>query len=140
MGKVRPLSRSKYGISGNRFRELYYWCLQYGEWREELEGRAAPSGSMYVGEGLEEGGGEKGQAGEHVPSSRRAWLEQNCRLLEQTAADADPDISPYILRAVTDGDVTYQYLKMSMGMPCGKDMYYDRRRRFYWLLDQRKAL
>lgn len=30
--------------------------------------------------------------------------------------------------------VSYIYLKTRLGMPCGKDMYYDRYRRFFWLL------
>ena len=52
--------------------------------------------------------------------------------------DADQDLYQYLLKAVTSEDVTYRYLKMIMRIPCGKKMYYDRRRKFYWLLDQRK--
>ena len=37
MGKIRPLNHSKYGIGKNRFKELYYWCLQYDEWKDELK-------------------------------------------------------------------------------------------------------
>ena len=69
---------------------------------------------------------------------RRAQLEKNCELIEQTAIEADPDIYQYLLKAVTNEDVTYRYMRMIMGIPCGKKMYYDRRRKFYWLLDQRK--
>ena len=36
MGKVRTLN-TKYGISKHRFKELYYWCLQYNEWKDELK-------------------------------------------------------------------------------------------------------
>ena len=34
-------------------------------------------------------------------------------------------------------NITYNYLQMNHNIPCGKDMYYDRRKRFYWLLSQR---
>jgi hypothetical protein len=69
---------------------------------------------------------------------RRVMLEQNCQLIEQTAIEADPDIYQYILKAVTGEDVTYRYLKMIMEIPCSHNTYYDRRRKFYWLLDKRK--
>ena len=36
LGKTRALN-TKYGISKHRFRELYYWCLQYNEWKDELK-------------------------------------------------------------------------------------------------------
>ena len=57
--------------------------------------------------------------------------------MEKTAEDADRVLSSYILAAVTNEDVTYNYLKMVMGIPCERDMYYDRRRKFYWLMSQR---
>ena len=71
-------------------------------------------------------------------ASRRMELERNCQLIEQTAIESDPDIYQYILKAVTDENITYRYLNMVMGIPCGKKMYYDRRRKFYWLLNQKK--
>ena len=67
-------------------------------------------------------------------------LEKNCELIEQTVIEADPDIYQYILKAVTEEDVTYRYLNMIMGIPCSHNTYYDRRRRFYWLLDKRKKV
>lgn len=65
-------------------------------------------------------------------------MAKNCEMVEQTAMDADPEIYQYLIKAVTDENVTYRYLEMVMGIPCGRKMYYDRRRKFYWLLDQRK--
>ena len=100
MPNVRPLNKDKYQISEYRFRELYYWCLQYKEW-------------------------ENGH-------------EQYRKLVEQTAIETDPDISRYIIKAVTEKDITYNYLKMVMKIPCGQNMYYDRRRKFYCLLSKKK--
>ena len=31
---------------------------------------------------------------------------------------------------------TCTYLKTKLSIPCGKDIYYDRYRNFFWLLDQ----
>lgn len=33
MVKVRPVNKEKYGISKERFWELYYYCLQYEEYK-----------------------------------------------------------------------------------------------------------
>ena len=134
MGNVRPLNHSKYGISKNRFWELYYWCLQYGEWKDELKYKTDTVRSMEITD---------------MPISHSTWdvtqqlairrsmLEHNCQLIEQTAIEADPDIYQYLLKAVTE-DVPYRYLDMIMNIPCSRNTYYDRRRKFYWLLSQKK--
>ncbi len=69
---------------------------------------------------------------------RRVTLEENCRMIEQTAIETDADIYKYILKAVTEEDITYEYLRMIMEIPCSHNTYYDRRRKFYWILDKRK--
>ena len=68
---------------------------------------------------------------------RRAELRNKCELIEMTAVEADAELYQYILKAVTNEGITYNYLKMVCNIPCGKDMYYDRRRKFYWLLSQK---
>ena len=135
MGNVRPLNREKYGISKNRFKELYYWCLQYNEWKDELKYKTDTVKCIEITDmPVSHGNGDSTQQ----LAMRRAQLEQNCRLIEQIALEADPEIYQYLLKAVTDENVTYRYLRLVMGIPCGKDMYYDRRRKFYWLLSQKK--
>ena len=135
MGNTRPLNREKYGISKNRFMELYYWCLQYNEWKDELKYKSDAVKCIEISDmPASHSNGDPTQQ----LAMRRVQLEQNCRLIEQTAIEADPDIYQYLLKAVTDENVTYRYLRLVMGMPCGKDMYYDRRRKFYWLLNLRK--
>jgi len=137
LGNIRPLNYSKYGISKNRFWELYYWCLQYGEWKDELKYKTDTVGAMEITDmPMSRNIGDATQQ----LAMRRTMLEQNCRLIEQTAIEVDPDIYQYILKAVTEEDVTFRYLKMIMEIPCGKDMYYDRRRKFYWLLDKRRKM
>ena len=57
------------------------------------------------------------------------------KLIEKTAIEADPYLHSYIIKGVTEGK-SYTYLKTVLGMPCGKDMYYDRYRKFFWLLSK----
>lgn len=56
-------------------------------------------------------------------------------MIEEAAKTADKDLYKYILKAITEG-LSYTYMKTRMDIPCGKDMYYDRYRRFFWILDQ----
>lgn len=135
VGKIRPLSHSKYGISGNRFRELYYWCLQYNEWKDELRYKTDTVRSIEI---TDMPTAHNGSDATQQLAIRRVQLARNCELIEQTALETDPDIYQYLLKAVTDENVSYRYLEMIMGIPCSRNTYYDRRRKFYWLLSQRK--
>lgn len=73
------------------------------------------------------------------PTARRAIMKayylEKIELIENTAKEADKYLYDYILRAVTEG-LSYTYLKTILKMPCGRDLYYDRYRRFFWLLDE----
>lgn len=135
MGNVRALNHSKYGISKNRFKELYYWCLQYNEWRDELKYKTDTVKSIET-TGMPTAGGS-GDPTQQL-AMRRQQLEENCRMIEQTAIEADPDIYQYLLKTVTNKNVTYEYLDMIMGIPCSRNTYYERRRKFYWLLSKKK--
>lgn len=131
---VRPeLSKTnKYWISKNRFYELRYFCLQYPFWKKQYEevdgmyGRAIDSIYSKL----------------HTPSDptskaveMRSTYFDRMEVVEQAAIEADPYLASYILKAVTEG-LSYNYLKTKLEIPCGRDMYYDRYRRFFWLLDR----
>ena len=131
---VRPLSEKKYNISKHRFRELYYFCLQYQEWLDELKYKTDDVSSV----------GITNMPTSHNTNSnverlalRRAQLEEKCKILEQTAIEADPELYQYILKAVTNEGISYNYLKMVMNIPCCKNVWYDRRRKFYYLLSEK---
>lgn len=95
-------------MTKNRRYELMYHCLQYREWQKELTGEIAPE--------------------------RRAGLIEKKTQVEDCCKLAGGAIAPYLLKAVTEPGVTYTSLR-SMGMPCGKNYFYKRRRIFYSLLD-----
>ena len=72
-------------------------------------------------------------------ASMRADIRKNVELIEKVAMEADSELGPYILRAVTE-DLSYPQLQTIYDIPCGKDMYYDRYRKFYYLLSVEKGL
>lgn len=135
MPDVRPINEKKYEISKHRFLELYHFCMQYQEWRTELECVTDTVRGIVNTDGIR-GGGRIGSATEQLVI-RRMKLREKCELIEQTAIEADPDLYQYVIEGVTREYATYKYLRQVEGIPCGKDMYYDRRRKFYWLLAQK---
>lgn len=132
MPNVRHLNQEKYEISKNRFREIFYYCLQYPEWKEELKHKDdTVKGTRITGMPLST---SREDATVNL-AIRRSELQKKCELIERIAAEADEELHPYILKAVTE-DLSFSDLKLSVNIPCERDMYYDRRRRFYWLMDK----
>ena len=134
MPNVRPMN-SKYGISKHKFLQVYHFCMQYNEWKDELAYKTSTVKSSQI-TGMPRGSGGSGRPTEDL-AIRRAQLAENVQLVEQTCMEADGDIYQWLLKAVTNEGVGYTYLKEYMEIPCGKDMYYDRRRKFYWLMAQK---
>ena len=46
-----------------------------------------------------------------------------------------PTLYSYIIKGVIEGK-SYIYLKTKLGIPYGRDMYYKRYRKFFWLLNK----
>lgn len=135
MPNIRAINRKKYQISKNRFMELYYFCLQYPEWQKELiDKRKVLKGVNYSDAPAASGNISDQTANIAIQT---AELSQKCNIIEQAAQDADPELYEYLLKAVTDEGITFNYLSTKLNMPCGRDRFYDRRRKFYFLLDKR---
>ena len=133
MANVRMLNKEKYNISNYRFKELYYFCLQYNEWREKLiEKRHPLKGMEYSGT---PSSGVPGDPTANI-AILCADLSHKCMIIESAARLADPELYDYIIYAVTQEHITFKYLKMQKGIPCERDRYYNSRRKFYFYLDQ----
>jgi hypothetical protein len=134
VGKIKPLNRRKYQISKHRFLELYHYCLQYREWKDELKCSTDTVKGVIISD-MPHG------TGTGDPTSnlaiRRTILEERCKLIEDTAKEADPELWTYILKGVTDENASYTYLRQVMNIPCGKNYYFEKRRKFYYLLSRK---
>jgi hypothetical protein len=114
--------------------ELYHHCLQYNEWKDELKYKCDTLNSVQITDmPIYHTNSDMTQS----LAMRRTFLTEKCNVIEETAKEADEILYKYILKAVTNKGITYAYLKTVMDIPCGKDMYYDRRRKFYWLLSKK---
>ena len=124
--------KNKYWISKHRYYELKHFCLQYPEWKKaylKLCDKSLPLSIIEASPTYNL---------HSDPTAQRAltnvYYSDRIKLIEKTALEADPCLHDYIIKGVTEGR-SYTYLKTVMGMPCGKDMYYDRYRKFFWLLN-----
>lgn len=132
---IRPeVSRkNRYWISKHRHYELKHFCLQYSEWKKiyrYLENSSVEASQL---ERLPSGN-NVGDPTANIALQKLYYLER-INLIEETAKKADKYLWNYILKAVTEG-LSYTCLKFKMEIPCGRDMFYDRYRRFFWLLSK----
>lgn len=127
--------RSKYWIPKHRYYELKHYCLQYPEWKK-----------LYLRLGIEVSAHqdlEVKSSNPGNPTEQKAIIRAECKkameLVERTCTDASAELGNYIFEAVTT-DRSYTWLRMVKNIPCGKDMYYDCYRRFFYILSQRRGL
>lgn len=134
---IRPniSKKNKYWIDKHRYYELKHFCLQYPIWKKELtnihEFNKSSSIKSYM-------------SNTNLPNDPvcdlvvlKLYYSNKIDLVENIAKKSDKYLSEYILRAVTE-DISYTKLKSRLEIPCSRGMYYDRYRRFFWLLDQER--
>lgn len=135
--RVRPeLSvKNKYFIDKHRFYELKHFCLQYRTWKRIYEALNELGITSSILDKMPAGNLVSDLTAKHAV--RKAHYANKIKSIEKAAMDADEELYSYILKAVTEG-LSYTYLKTALEMPCGRDAYYDRYRRFFWLLDKER--
>lgn len=123
--------KNQWWISENRHMELRYFCLQYREWRNLYYSVNVNSGSII----------------EYKPKTndissivenetiRRAKCLAKMRSVEQASKLCDDALGCYVFKAVTEGR-TYEYLRTMLDIPCGRRQFYERVRKFFWILDK----
>ena len=127
---VRPeiSEKNKYWIEKHRHYELKHFCLQYPSWKRILSCLCDVGISSAVREI------RTNDISNPTPNmaEKRIFYKRKIDLVEEAARKADEELYPYILKGVTEG-LSYNHLRMVLQMPCGRDMYYDRYRRFFFI-------
>lgn len=125
--------KNKYWIDKHRHYELKHFCLQYPTWKKAYTDLCNVGISLSSTEKMPSGN----LPGD--PTAKRAiakaQLVERIEMVEKIAKEADDYLWQYILKAVTE-NLSYTHLKAKFDIPCGKDMYYDRYRKFFWLLSK----
>lgn len=126
-------TKNKYYIDKHRYYELKHFCLQYPLWKKAYEDFSDPHIPLSMIEY------NPTTNIPYDPTARRAILRnyysEKIELIENAVKETDNCLYDYILKAVTEG-LSYTYLKTKLDMPCGRDMYYNRYRKFFWILNE----
>lgn len=132
--KNRVLSdKNEFYLPKEELLTALHFSLQYPNWVQELRTEPDTSKAItYDGEKVQTSGGYDAAA---ETAMRRYTLEKKKKLVEDTAREAAPEICEYLLLGVAYGWTFWQL--QGKGMPCSSTMYYERRRKFYWLLAQK---
>lgn len=125
--------KNKYYINKHRHYELKHFCLQYPTWKREYAALDNPSIASSAAEKM---------PSTNIPGDptckfaiKKIYYSERINLIERIAKEADEFLHKYILKAVTE-ELSFTYLKSKLEIPCSRDMYYDRYRRFFWLLSE----
>lgn len=131
---IRPKisEKNKYYIDKHRYYELKHFCLQYPLWEKQYNElmnitkisdlkKSSRTNKItdYTAETVE----------------KRLYYRERMDVVNKATQDADTELASYIFKAVTQG-LSYEALRLQMNMPCSRDIYYDRYRRFFYLLSK----
>ncbi len=134
---IRPAlsENNKYWIERHRYYELKHFCLQYPIWKKAYTAidtlSHRPMDLAVIGK----------TNAVSDPTARcaiaKSYYLERMELVERVAANADSELSSYLIKAATEG-YSYEHLKARLEMPCSRDTYYDRYRKFFWLLNKER--
>ena len=129
MPNEKDLSLGKYGISKMRYRELKYFCLQYPEKKRWLSETLAISAVQ--NDGMPKGNRISDPTA--IMADKIEFIWDEIKVIERTALEAAPGMHEQLMKNVTEG-IPYEY----MAVPCGRRQFYDCRRKFFYLLSEKR--
>lgn len=124
----------KYSITKEEYLSAKYYALRYNQWLGEYNALKDSVGAI-VSDGMPHAINNISNPTERL-ATRRAELRAKMAVVERAAKEADPEIGKYIFIMATTPDMTFERLCAMYDVPCGRDMFYDRRRKFLYILAQ----
>lgn len=124
-------SSNKYYISKHRFYELKHFCLQYREWSSKCDiykESIRSSSLIQVNKGITD---VQDPVGDIFASIEELYTKM--QMVKTACKLADEQLSGYIFEAVTR-DRSFTYLQTVLEIPCSRSTFYDRYRKFYFIL------
>ena len=125
--RTKLSTKNDYHIPEYRRLELKYFCLQYGDYKEYLK-------TYHGRKGTSEWSDPTGEE-----AVKRRLYSSYIEVIEETARKTGGDISEYLLKAVTE-DLSFVTLYNTYNIPCGRDYYYERYHKFWYMLSQKKHM
>lgn len=130
----RSKKTGRWKISTHEFYMAMHFAYQYHEWKKELSGLTDTSKAIQYSD-MPKGSMDPDPTCELV--ERRERLVRSIDIIESCARRADPELYEWIMLGVTNDGVNYDSLLTLKGIPCSRNTYYDRRRKFYYLLSKK---
>lgn len=131
---ARKMSYSgKYKLSKFEYGYAKWFSLKYPEWLDEYNSLKDSVGAI----NYDSMPGGKGQVSDATMklATKRAELKDKMLKVEHAASEAGGDIAEFILKAVIFENMTFEDMK-ALGLPCERTMFYERRRKYYYLLSK----
>lgn len=129
---VRPevSKKNDYWIPKHRYYELKHFCQQYPEWKAACASIDGYAISRLTGERVQ-------TSKQTDPTADGACLQiiysEHINMIDRVAKQTDPELAYFIRKGVTEG-YSYEALHLLFDMPCGRETYYDRYRKFFYYL------
>lgn len=128
-----PKKTSKYYVPGEVYLTVVHFCRQYPLWKAELDT------SVDSGIGIDYSKVRVQTSNQYDATAelamRRAEIARKKDLVDSVAKEVAGELSKWLVLGVGNG-LTYYQLR-ERGIPCGKEMYYAVRRRFYYEMSKR---
>lgn len=128
--KERDLKLSEYNISREKYRELKYFCLQYPEWKHQLQTLTDDVKAPIITDMPTAHNGTDSTA---TLVLRRIELAEKCALIEQTAQEVCGNTYLALLKNVTEGLPYENIIAYS-----GRRKFYEDRRKFFYKLSKKR--
>lgn len=129
LGKKRNLDLKNFNISEYAYKELQYFCMQYGEKKKMIEEGYGPNGIRMKltprGSGVSDPTFET--------ADRIIKIKNDIEMIENAAKETDGILYKYIIRNVSEG-TPFEVLEV----PCGRRQFYDKRKIFFNKLYRKK--
>lgn len=133
----RAEKTGKWRISKHEFYAALHFAYQYNDWKKELSSLMDMSKAIQYSD-MPKGNINPDPVGDLV--ERRESLIRKIDMVERCAREADRELYEYIMLGVVNENVKYDNLYTLKGIPCSRNTYYDRRRKFYYLLSREMNL
>lgn len=134
MPNERTLSeKNRYYVPKESYLTAIHYCRQYPLWIIELEMEYDTRKAItYDGDRVQTSGGYDSTS---ETAMRQSETRRKVEVIESTAKTAAGDLWKWIIKG-TCYNLTYYQLK-EWGIPCGKNIYYQMRRRFYYEISKK---
>lgn len=127
-----PSAKSRYYVPRETFLTVLHYCRQYPLWVAELG--VDPSTVRAIRYDMDRVRSSGNSDPTMAAAARRAAIEKKKAQVDEAAKEVADGMADWLIEGVCYGRTYYQLREK--GIPCGKKLYYQWRRKFYYTIAQ----